>query len=74
METTRLVILVARLVLVPVRALAALGSSLTLSQLMPNLPDKVDPNSITLSNAPNGGDAKRLTEISSFKVSQIGLK
>ncbi|TID04718.1 Nuclear protein localization protein 4 [Colletotrichum higginsianum] len=34
----------------------------------------VDPNTITLSNAPTGGDAKNLVEIASFKVGQIGLK
>ncbi|KAK1690707.1 NPL4 family protein [Colletotrichum godetiae] len=42
--------------------------------LIPNLPETVDPNSITLSNAPTGGDAKNLVEIASFKVGQIGLK
>lgn len=44
------------------------------SLLIPNLPETVDPNSITLSNAPTGGDAKNLVEIASFKVGQIGLK
>ncbi|KAF6808078.1 endoplasmic reticulum and nuclear membrane proteinc [Colletotrichum sojae] len=43
-------------------------------QLLPNLPKTVDPNTITLSNAPTGGDAKRLVDIASFKVGQIGLK
>lgn len=43
-------------------------------QLLPNLPKTVDPNTVTLSNAPTGGDAKRLVDIASFKVGQIGLK
>ncbi|KAL0938957.1 endoplasmic reticulum and nuclear membrane proteinc [Colletotrichum truncatum] len=43
-------------------------------QLLPNLPKTVDPNTITLSNAPTGGDAKKLVDIDSFKVGQIGLK
>ncbi|KFG86877.1 NPL4 family protein [Metarhizium anisopliae] len=43
-------------------------------QLLPHLPSTVDPKTITLSNAPNGGDAKVLVEIAKFKVGQIGLK
>lgn len=49
-------------------------SQLTLLQLLQQLPKTVDPKTITLSNAPNGGDSKRLGDIISFKVSQIGLK
>ncbi|KAL2756409.1 hypothetical protein ACRALDRAFT_2103910 [Sodiomyces alcalophilus JCM 7366] len=43
-------------------------------QLLPTLPDTVDPDTITLSNSPNGGDSKRLRDITSFKLGQIGLK
>jgi hypothetical protein len=34
----------------------------------------VDPATIALSNAPNGGDSKKLVDIANFKVGQIGLK
>ncbi|KAG5995462.1 nuclear protein localization protein 4 [Claviceps spartinae] len=43
-------------------------------QLLPNLPSTVDPDTITLSNSPNGGDAKKLVEIKKFPVGKIGLK
>ncbi|KAH7368964.1 nuclear protein localization protein 4 [Plectosphaerella cucumerina] len=43
-------------------------------ELLPKLPEGVDPSSITLSNAPTGGDAKYIKDIASFKVGQIGLK
>ncbi|XP_044714920.1 NPL4 family domain-containing protein [Hirsutella rhossiliensis] len=43
-------------------------------QLLPHLPGSVDATSITMSNAPTGGDAKKLVDIATFKVGQIGLK
>ncbi|KAK2600249.1 nuclear protein localization protein 4 [Conoideocrella luteorostrata] len=43
-------------------------------KLLPQLPSTVDPKTITLSNAPNGGDVKVLAEITKFKIGQIGLK
>ncbi|QUC18208.1 uncharacterized protein UV8b_02449 [Ustilaginoidea virens] len=43
-------------------------------QLLPQLPSSVDPSTVTLSNAPNGGDAKVLADIAKFKVGQIGLR
>ncbi|QPH00263.1 nuclear protein localization protein 4 [Epichloe festucae Fl1] len=43
-------------------------------QLLPQLPNTVDPKTITFSNSPSGGDAKVLVEINKFKVGQIGLK
>jgi hypothetical protein len=43
-------------------------------QLLPNLPKTVDPATITLSNAPSGGDSKKLQEIARFKIGQIGLR
>ncbi|RDA83581.1 hypothetical protein CP532_4769, partial [Ophiocordyceps camponoti-leonardi (nom. inval.)] len=43
-------------------------------KLLPQLPNTVDPNTITMSNSPAGGDAKKLADIASFKVGQIGLK
>ncbi|KAH7270321.1 NPL4 family-domain-containing protein [Fusarium redolens] len=42
--------------------------------LLDQLPKTVDPKTIALSNAPNGGDSKRLGDIINFKVGQIGLK
>ncbi|KAH7326549.1 NPL4 family-domain-containing protein [Stachybotrys elegans] len=42
-------------------------------QLLPHLPDTVDPTTITLSNSPHGGDSKRLGDIANFQVGQIGL-
>ncbi|KAM7189991.1 nuclear protein localization protein 4 [Naviculisporaceae sp. PSN 640] len=42
-------------------------------QLLPKLPATVDPTTITLSNHPTGGDAKRIGEIAKFKIGQIGL-
>ncbi|KAM7222343.1 Nuclear protein localization protein 4 [Rhypophila decipiens] len=42
-------------------------------QLLPKLPPNVDPPSITFSNHPNHGDAKRIGEIAKFKLSQTGL-
>lgn len=43
-------------------------------QLVQSVPDTVDPNTITLSNAPTGGDSKLLVEILNIKVGQIGLR
>lgn len=42
-------------------------------QLIPQIPSTIDPNTITLSNAPNGGDSKKLTEIAHVQISQINL-
>jgi nuclear protein localization protein 4 homolog len=38
------------------------------------LPDNVDYNTLTLSNAPAGGDSKRLVDILPHKVSKIGVR
>jgi nuclear protein localization protein 4 homolog len=38
------------------------------------LPPTVDPETITMSNSPAGGENKPLVEIAKFKLSQIGLK
>jgi nuclear protein localization family protein 4 len=43
-------------------------------QLIPQLPATVDPQTITLSNHPTGSDAKKIGEISKFKISQVGLR
>ena len=43
-------------------------------QLLPQLPSTVDARTITLSNAPTGGDSKNLVEIAGVKIGQIGLK
>ncbi|KAF4510584.1 hypothetical protein G6O67_002461 [Ophiocordyceps sinensis] len=43
-------------------------------KLLPQLPSTVDAASITMSNAPTGGDAKKLVDIATYKVGQIGLK
>lgn len=44
------------------------------SQLLPQLPSNVDSKTVTMSNSPTGGDAKKLIDIASFKLGQIGLK
>jgi len=38
------------------------------------LPENVDYNTLTLSNAPAGGDSKRLVDILPHKVSKIGVR
>ena len=38
------------------------------------LPDTVDFNTLTLSNAPVGGDMKLIKDILPFKIAQIGVK
>jgi nuclear protein localization family protein 4 len=43
-------------------------------QLLNVLPETVDFNTLTLSNAPAGGEVKLLKEIASFPVAKIGLK
>ncbi|KAL2154012.1 hypothetical protein VTH82DRAFT_2688 [Thermothelomyces myriococcoides] len=43
-----------------------------ISKLVPQLPSTVDTQSITLSNHPSGGDAKKIGEIARFKISQVG--
>ncbi|KJZ76616.1 hypothetical protein HIM_03952 [Hirsutella minnesotensis 3608] len=43
-------------------------------KLLPHLPATVEAQSLSMSNAPTGGDAKRLVDIANFKVGQIGLK
>ncbi|KXX83088.1 Nuclear protein localization protein 4 [Madurella mycetomatis] len=43
-------------------------------KLLPNLPPTVDPQTITLSNQPNGGDSKNVGEIAKVKISQVGLR
>lgn len=45
-----------------------------LRQLLSQIPATVDPTTIALSNAPTGGDSKRMADIAKFKVAQIGLK
>ncbi|KAJ9142135.1 Npl4 family protein [Pleurostoma richardsiae] len=42
-------------------------------QLLPHLPPTVDPRTITLSNSPSGGDAKKIGEVANFQIGQIGL-
>ncbi|KAL1882711.1 hypothetical protein VTK73DRAFT_1231 [Phialemonium thermophilum] len=42
-------------------------------KLLPKLPANVDSSTLTLSNAPSGGDSKRLHDIAKYKVGQIGL-
>ncbi len=43
------------------------------AQLVPQLPKTIDPQTITLSNHPSGGDAKKIGDIARFKISQVGL-
>jgi nuclear protein localization family protein 4 len=42
-------------------------------QLMKHLPDTVDPRTITVSNVPTGGDAKKLIDIVKYEIGRIGL-
>ncbi|KAB5563568.1 NPL4 family-domain-containing protein [Coniochaeta sp. 2T2.1] len=42
-------------------------------KLLEKLPATIDPTTITLSNAPSGGDSKRLQDIAKYKLGQIGL-
>ncbi|KAK4128404.1 polyubiquitin-tagged protein recognition complex, Npl4 component [Parathielavia appendiculata] len=44
-----------------------------ITQLLPQLPSTVNPQTITLSNDPRGGGAKKIGEIARFKVGQVGL-
>ncbi|KAK3311262.1 NPL4 family-domain-containing protein [Chaetomium strumarium] len=44
-----------------------------MSQLTPKLPATVDSRTITLSNHPSGRDSKNVSEISRFKIGQVGL-
>ncbi|KKA26738.1 hypothetical protein TD95_000878 [Thielaviopsis punctulata] len=43
-------------------------------QLVPLLPDTVDPLTISLSNSPTGTDSKLLHQIAQFQISQVGMK
>jgi nuclear protein localization protein 4 homolog len=43
-------------------------------QLLKNLPDTVDPKTVSLANAPSGGEAKLLRDIAQFKVGQVGFR
>ncbi|PNY23625.1 Nuclear protein localization protein 4 [Tolypocladium capitatum] len=58
-----------RLTVEPSTTFGELGQKLLLQ-----LPSSIDPNTLTMSNSPSGGDAKRLIDIASFKLGQIGLK
>lgn len=59
----------ARLTVEPSTTFGELGR-----ELLPQLPSSVDPKTLTLSNAPSGGDAKRLVDIADFRIGQIGLQ
>ena len=55
--------------------LATIRKSITdSSQLSEHLPKEVDFNTLTLSNAPKGGDMKHIKDILKFRVVQIGVK
>ncbi|KAK4147062.1 nuclear protein localization protein 4 [Dichotomopilus funicola] len=45
-----------------------------IEKLLPQLPTTINPQSITLSNHPGGGDAKKIGDIAKFKISQVGLR
>lgn len=43
-------------------------------QLLPKLPSTIDPLTITVSNSPGSrGDRKKVAEVASISISQIGL-
>ncbi|KAK8141259.1 nuclear protein localization protein 4 [Beauveria asiatica] len=58
----------ARLTVEPTTTFGEMGQ-----QLLTHLPPTVDPKTISMSNSPTGGDAKRLGDIVNFKIGQIGL-
>lgn len=43
-------------------------------QIMENLPSKTDPASVTLSNKPQGGDARQVLSLKGARLKQVGLK
>ena len=45
-----------------------------LQQIVEKLPSNVDSQSITLSNRPQGGDARKLSSLKGITLSQVGLK
>ncbi|KAI9680018.1 MAG: nuclear protein localization protein 4 [Caeruleum heppii] len=44
------------------------------TKLLEQLPEKIDPSSITLSNKPAGGQARRLKDLRGLKIQDPGLK
>lgn len=45
-----------------------------LPQIMEKLPPNTDPNSVTLSNKPQGGDARNVLALKGVSLSRVGLK
>lgn len=45
-----------------------------LPQIMEKLPQKTDPSSITLSNMPQGGDARKIASLKGVSMQRVGLK
>lgn len=45
-----------------------------LPQIMEKLPEKTDPDSVTLSNKPSGGDARKIATLKGVSLQRVGLK
>lgn len=45
-----------------------------LEQILEKLPPKTDPQSVTLSNRPQGGDARQVSSLKNITLAQVGLK
>lgn len=45
-----------------------------LALVVEKLPAKADPNSITVSNRPHGGDARKLSALKGYTFERIGLQ
>lgn len=45
-----------------------------LPQIMEKLPPKTDPKSVTLSNRPQGGDARPVLSLKGVTLQRVGLK
>lgn len=45
-----------------------------LPQILEKLPPDTDPNSVKLSNKPQGGDARKIAQLKGVQIQQVGLK
>jgi len=45
-----------------------------LPRILEKLPSQTDPASVTLSNRPQGGDARKISQLTGVSLEQVGLK